>query len=73
MAIRDIVTGGFGNGTFSGTIALVVTRGYAIGEPPAEPAPCPYYPGRVKKENAWDSRVESQASVTYPSRPDLCS
>lgn len=32
MAIRDVVTGGFGNGTFSGTIALVVTRGYAIGE-----------------------------------------
>lgn len=30
--IRDIVTRGFGNGTYSGTIPLVVTRGYAIGE-----------------------------------------
>ena len=29
MAIRDIVTAGFGNGTFNGTIALVVVRGYA--------------------------------------------
>jgi len=32
MAIRTVVTRGYGNGTFSGTIALVVTRGYAIGE-----------------------------------------
>jgi hypothetical protein len=31
MAIRDVVTGGYGNGTFAGTIALVVTAGYAIG------------------------------------------
>ena len=38
MAIRDVVLGGFGNGTFSGTIPLVVTRGYAIGvEAPATP------------------------------------
>lgn len=32
MAIRTVVTRGFGNGTFNGTIPLVVTRGYAIGE-----------------------------------------
>lgn len=32
MAIRDIVTRGFGNGTYSGSIPLVVTRGFAIGE-----------------------------------------
>ena len=37
MAIRTVVTRGFGNtdqggGNFDGTIALVVTRGYAIGE-----------------------------------------
>jgi hypothetical protein len=30
MAIKHIVTRGYGNGTFSGTIALVVTRGYGI-------------------------------------------
>jgi hypothetical protein len=34
MAIRTVVTRGYGNGTFSGTIPLVVTRGYAIGTPP---------------------------------------
>lgn len=36
MAIRTVITEGFGNtetgtGQFDGTIALVVTRGYAIG------------------------------------------
>ena len=31
MAIRTVVTRGYGNGTFLGTIPLVVTRGYAIG------------------------------------------
>lgn len=29
MAIRTVVTRGFGNGTFTGTVALVVVRGYA--------------------------------------------
>lgn len=31
MAIRTVVTAGFGNGTFNGTIPLVVTRGYIAG------------------------------------------
>lgn len=31
MAIRTVVTAGYGNGTFNGTIADVVTRGYTIG------------------------------------------
>ncbi len=30
MAIRTVITRGYGNGTFNGTIPLVVTRGYAI-------------------------------------------
>jgi len=28
MAIRTVITRGYGNGTFNGTIGLVVTRGY---------------------------------------------
>ena len=32
MAIRDIVTGGYGNGTFNGTIALVTLRGYVASQ-----------------------------------------
>lgn len=31
MAIRTVVTRGYGNGTFDGTITLVVVRGYALG------------------------------------------
>ncbi len=31
MAIRSVITRGYGNGTFNGTITLVVPRGYAIG------------------------------------------
>lgn len=30
MAIRTVITRGYGNGTFDGSIALVVTRGYAV-------------------------------------------
>ena len=30
MAIRTVITRGYGNGTFNGTIPLVVTRGYTI-------------------------------------------
>jgi predicted RNase H-like nuclease (RuvC/YqgF family) len=32
MAIRTLVTRGYGNGTFSGTIPLTVLRGYVAGE-----------------------------------------
>lgn len=32
MAIRTIVTRGFGNGTFNGTITDVTLKGYSIGE-----------------------------------------
>lgn len=60
MAIRTIVTRGFGNGTFSGSIALVVTRGYSIGEPPAIPAPDPYRPGRVRSADSLRPRVQTQ-------------
>lgn len=31
MAIRTVVTRGYGNGTFNGTIGLVVLRGYGAG------------------------------------------
>jgi len=30
MSIATVVTGGYGNGTFNGTIAFVVTGGYSI-------------------------------------------
>ena len=39
MAIRTVVTRGYGNGTFDGTIALLVVRGYLSAEAPAAPVP----------------------------------
>lgn len=36
MAIRLVVTRGYGNGTFDGTIADVVRRGYGAAEASAE-------------------------------------
>jgi hypothetical protein len=42
MAINPIkLTRGFGNGTFIGTIARLVTQGFAIGEVIAPPPPFP--------------------------------
>ena len=32
MAIRTVVTRGYGNGTYNGTIRLVVMRGYQPGD-----------------------------------------
>jgi hypothetical protein len=41
MAIATIITRGFGNGTFSGSIGLVVVRGYlAAEETPATSIGC---------------------------------
>ena len=37
MSIALVVTAGFGNGTISGSIADVVTRGYTIAEVVAAP------------------------------------
>ena len=41
MAIATIITRGYGNGTYIGTIPLVVARGYLIGDA----APSPDVPG----------------------------
>ena len=41
MAIRTVLTRGYGNGTFNGTIALAVTRGYATGPPGTPPVAGP--------------------------------
>lgn len=70
MAIRDIVLRGFSNGTFNGSASLIVTQGYGIGEPPAEPAPCPYRPARVESSDTYRSRTEPQPS--YASRVEKC-
>lgn len=62
MAIRDVVQSGYGNGTFSGTIALVVTRGYAIGAA----ADVPTQIIRVNSSLTIPTRINS--SLTLPKR-----
>ena len=53
MAIRTVVTRGYGNGTFNGTIALVTLRGYVASvvivlpdDPFEEPLSVPFAPGQ---------------------------
>ena len=46
MAIRTVVTRGYGNGTFNGTIALVVERGYVSADAVVS-ATKPDYPGPI--------------------------
>lgn len=57
MAIRTVVTRGFGNGTFNGTIAEVVTRGYQISD-----VVITQLPGAVKRPSrtlSWGAVVKS--------------
>lgn len=53
MTIRAVVTRGYGTGSFDGTIAEVVTRGYIAGAAP--PAPTPE-PARDKGQDAGSGR-----------------
>jgi hypothetical protein len=66
MSIASIVLGGFGNGTVAGTIALVVTRGYTIGEETFT-VPNPYIPKRVSDTSQYSKRVS--ASSDYLKKP----
>jgi len=45
LAIRTVITRGYGNGTYLGTIALVVPRGYISGAAVVEEA--------VDERGAW--------------------
>ena len=58
MAIRSIVTRGFGNGTYSPGVALLPTRGYSIGSGAVTP-----FAGVV----CFKSATISRASFAGPS------
>ena len=75
MAIRTVVTRGYGNGTFNGTIALVVTRGYAIAVaaalPPANPdavAGRPFVAGKM----VTDADLDFLRTCATIALPDTC-
>ena len=62
MAILDVVTAGFGNGTFSGSIPFVVTRGYTI-----NPVVSPW---TVQSDSSTSWSAQSNASTTWASQTD---
>ena len=56
MAIRTVVTRGYGNGTFNGTIPLVVRRGYTA----------PVFVGhRVERVATVQPAIENIASIGH--------
>jgi hypothetical protein len=67
MPIRTVVTRGYGNGTFSGSIGKVVTRGYTISD-----VITPQIPGAIKvpsRKTAWGAVVK-QAEGKDANRKD---
>jgi hypothetical protein len=62
MAIRDIVSRGFGNGTYSPGVNKLPTRGYAIGAA----ADVPTQIIRVNSSLTLPTRINS--SLTLPTR-----
>ena len=53
MSIALVVTRGFGNGTFNGTIKDVVLRGYSIGEDP------PIWTKQANAAASWAAQADS--------------
>jgi hypothetical protein len=51
MSIRHVVTRGYGNGTFSGTIGDVVLRGYSLGAAVAAAAAGALFRGRGRNRS----------------------
>ena len=62
MSIALVVTRGYGNGTFSGTIPFVTTRGYSIGEDLG--------PWTVQTDTATSYSVQTDASTTWTEQTD---
>ena len=62
MAIRTVVTRGFGNGTFDGAIALLVTRGYIAGAA-VVPAPAPAAEAPAVAAPGWVAPAVQQTFI----------
>ena len=65
MSIASVVTAGFGNGTFDGSIALVTTRGYSIGEAVAAVTTKGGYVPPTYKKSKVRKRDESILEAVY--------
>ena len=62
MSIALIVTRGYGNGTLSGSITNVVTRGYSIGAPLAEHVG--YLSGDISIEQSLSATINLSAALS---------
>lgn len=58
MSIALVVTRGYGNGTLSGTIKDVVTRGYTIGEEP------PIWTEQTGSVTTWAAQTDNTDTWT---------
>lgn len=62
MAIRNVATRGFGNGTFGAS--HVATRGFGIGRPPPQP-PDPRLYRPVQRQLADEYRTSARRQIEY--------
>jgi len=62
MSIKLVITSGFGNGTFSGSIGKVVTRGYTI-----NPIVSPW---TVQSDSSTTWSAQTNSSTTWTSQSD---
>jgi len=60
MSIKQLVTRGFGNGTFLGTIAFAVTAGYSIST--VIPSVIPVSDGLVGNQSTGDGLIGNQST-----------
>ena len=67
MPIKTLVTRGYGNGTFNSTIALVVTKGYAIGDEPLDILATQVYSIEMAPENREIIIGHEDRRIIFPS------
>ena len=71
MAIRSVVTRGFGNGTFNGTIPLVTLRGYVSADEAADAVPrSRYRPQHAPVSAGYRPGHAAPATGYRPHNPD---
>ena len=69
MSIALVVTAGFGNGTLTGSIADVVTRGYSIGEEVIQGTTLRMTPFPVKRSIMLN--LQKRAMIANPTKRSM--
>ena len=63
MAVKHLLTRGYGNGTFAGTIPLVVLRGYSIGAVPVQSGGTLKYDANLNQRVQTCTQLEQRVAV----------